>query len=148
MAPSYNYGITSERYVPYIFNPKSSSNKTSHRRHNVLIPDKLASTIPYFLSTIAYIFRFQCCLCNIWKSNQLFSKKEINGYRDAKVNRKPAAEMKCSTCKGGPINERKCLSCYVVKFNEEFSKSARAHGGSGVRIHSSPSFYYIRINYP
>ncbi|KAF5875172.1 uncharacterized protein Bfra_003625 [Botrytis fragariae] len=80
-------------------------------------------------------FRFKCRHCNIYKTKDCFSKKEIASYanqfaRNPGMTLDPVNSLlRCFGCKGGQASERQCEGpCSKWKSLDQFSKAQRSRG--------------------
>ncbi|PMD44989.1 hypothetical protein L207DRAFT_577936 [Hyaloscypha variabilis F] len=80
--------------------------------------------------------RYRCFVCQKWKHNALFSKKQLGTYTykiasgQSEING-VTAHLRCMLCNGGQSTELKCQGpCGLVRALDGFSKQARSNGGS------------------
>ncbi|KAF7887565.1 hypothetical protein EAF00_009859 [Botryotinia globosa] len=80
-------------------------------------------------------FKFKCRHCNIFKTKDCFSKKEISSYanqyaQNPGMSLDPVKSLlRCIGCKGGQVSERQCEGpCSKWKSLDQFSKSQRSRG--------------------
>ncbi|KAF7927092.1 hypothetical protein BELL_1267g00020 [Botrytis elliptica] len=80
-------------------------------------------------------FKFKCRHCNIFKTKDCFSKKEISSYAN-QYAQNPGMKLdpiksllRCMGCKGGQASERQCEGpCSKWKSLDQFSKAQRSRG--------------------
>ncbi|KAF7953008.1 hypothetical protein EAE96_006230 [Botrytis aclada] len=80
-------------------------------------------------------FKFKCRYCNVFKTKDCFSKKEIDSYAN-QLARNPGMKLdpinsllRCISCKGGQLTERQCEGpCSKWKSLDMFSKAQRSRG--------------------
>jgi hypothetical protein len=86
---------------------------------------------------VPLIEKFRCNVCEKVKSPNLYSQRELDKYRILYLRgKRPTfenAKLRCRTCTGDVRAEMPCKGyCGLYKPIDEFSKSARLTGGSGV----------------
>ncbi|KAF7883372.1 uncharacterized protein EAF02_005292 [Botrytis sinoallii] len=80
-------------------------------------------------------FKIKCRHCNIFKTKDCFSKKEISSYAN-QYAQNPGMKLdpiksllRCMGCKGGQASERQCEGpCSKWKSLDQFSKAQRSRG--------------------
>jgi hypothetical protein len=79
--------------------------------------------------------RYRCFVCQKWKHNALFSKKQLGTYTYKIASGQSvdgvSSHLRCMLCNGGQSTELKCQGpCGLVRALDGFSKQARSNGGS------------------
>lgn len=85
--------------------------------------------------SVRLLDRYKCFICQKWKPNACFSKKQLGTYTYKEGTGQSvdgvSARLRCMACVGGQTGELRCEGpCGLVLALDAFSKQARSNGGS------------------